>query len=452
MSQLAGYGRPFWLDLERPRFPQLETNLTTDIVIVGAGISGLKLAHALAQRGLSSVILEGAQVGEGASGRNQGTICVGANSTYAEAIAAFRPSCGTEARRFARDLWQLGVVNLELIKKQLAELEVRCDFQPEGFYQLVRRDSDGWEDQLSHYQDDVRLMIDDGLQAECLDRDTAVARGGNELYMGGLGYPQDCQFHSGKYVIGLAQGVCRSCHVRLFEQTRVLHMKPAGKGVDVITSRGTVSARHVFLLTNALVPQHIPALTDATRAERGQVLVTEPLAERPCRGSFGTTQAWWREIPEADGRFRLLFGGGRKRNEPDSLFRQFDGDGKPHPKLESEGFSPSEAHQQRLDVQFRALFPQLASARITHRWGGLQSFTADGLPLVGAFDPDRPIHGMAGFCGRGNTYSNVGAEFLAARVEGVKSIVEQQYGPLFDRLMAVNRPSARWPAWETPNA
>ncbi|MBP89747.1 MAG: hypothetical protein CMJ64_24085 [Planctomycetaceae bacterium] len=54
-------------------------------------------------------------------------------------------------------------------------------------------------------------------------------------------------------------------------------------------------------------------------AERRQVLVTEPLAGRPCRGSFGTNLAWWREIIEPDGRFRFLFGGGRERDEPDSL-------------------------------------------------------------------------------------------------------------------------------------
>lgn len=451
MSGLAGYGLPFWLDLDRPQFPPLETDLTADIAIVGAGIGGLKLAHALARRGISSVILEGAQVGEGASGRNQGTICIGANSTYAEAIEAFRPSCGGEARRYARDLWQLGVANLELMKAQLAELEVRCDFQAEGFYQLARQDAEGWEELVTKYADDVRLMTEDGLQAAWLDRKTAVARGGNDVYGGGMVYPQDCQFHSGKYAVGLAQGIARLRPVRLFEHTRVQELKPGRTSVAVVTPRGTVSARHVFLLTNALVPQQVPALADAMRAERGQVLVTEPLAQRPCRGSFGTTRAWWREILEPDGRFRLLFGGARKRNEPDSLFRQFDAAGRPHPKLESEGFRPSVAHQQRLDVEFRKLFPGLATARITHRWGGLQSFTADGLPLVGTFDPARQVHGMAGFCGRGNTYSNVGAEFLAARVAGATSIVEQQYGALFDRLMAVNRSSARWGAWETTN-
>lgn len=451
MNDLEKFGQPFWLDLKRPYFPKLGGDINADIVIIGAGISGLKLAHALAKRGISSVILEGAQAGEGASGRNQGSINVGPNTLYAETIEALRSTCGAHAQRYAHRLWQLGSLNLELMEAQMDELGINCDFQKEGFHMLARRDVEGWEMLLSGYKLDAQLMQKDGLKAEWMDESSAISRGGNSLYAGGLFYPKDSQFHSGKFAIGLAQGITRSRHIRLFENTRVLRIEQAGTSVNIVTTYGNVTAQHVFLLTNALVPQHIPALAPAMRAERGQVFVTEPLPQRPCRGSFGTAMAWWREIPEEDGRYRLLFGGGRVRDEPDSLFRQFDKQGNPHPKLESEGFSPSVMHQRRLDLEFKKLFPSLASARISHRWGGLQSFTADRLPLVGTFDPTRNIHGMAGFSGRGNSYSNIGAEFLADRVAGNKGMIEQQFGDLFEKLMAVNRISAKWSSWESSN-
>jgi glycine/D-amino acid oxidase-like deaminating enzyme len=89
--------------------------------------------------------------------------------------------------------------------------------------------------------------------------------------------------------------------------------------------------------------------------------------------------------------------------------------------------------------------------RITHRWGGLQCFTADHLPMIGVFDANRRIHGMAGFCGRGNTYTDVGAELLAARVAGVESPLEKTYGGLIDKLMEVGRASAKWGLWESSN-
>jgi len=100
-------------------------------------------------------------------------------------------------------------------------------------------------------------------------------------------------------------------------------------------------------------------------------------------------------------------------------------------------------------VQLATLFPDLAHARITHRWGGLQCFTAADLPLVGLLDPGRNIWGMAGFCGRGNCHSDVGAEFFAGWVVGVVSDVERRFGALFDSLMRVGRASADWGPWRT---
>jgi gamma-glutamylputrescine oxidase len=274
---------------------------------------------------------------------------------------------------------------------------------------------------------------------------------GHPLFVAGLNYRSDSQFHSGKYILGLAQGVSRVRDVKIFEGTRVLEIEPDSKSVRLETSGGRVRAERAFILTNALAPQFVRPLERAIRAERGQVFVTEPLRERPCHGSFGTTLAWWREIPEADGRYRLLFGGGRKRDEPDSLFRQFDDSGARHPKLEGEGFSPSPAHQQRLDEQFAKIFAQLNGVRVTHRWGGLQGFTGDSLPLVGPFDPSLRIHGMAGFCGRGNAHSDVGARYLAARVAGVETEFDKRYRELIDRLMQPNRPQANWSPWTGSN-
>lgn len=438
------FGLPFWLDMERPTFPRLDHSRTADIAIVGAGIAGLKLARCLSRHGLDIVILEAGQVGDGASGRNQGSLNHAPGIGYAECIAR-------HARPTARDLWRLGLLNHALMREQLLEYSINCDYAVEGFHSLARRDVSGHEQALQQYREDYRLLREDGFDVEWFDETTARERGGSPLYTGGINYRTDAQFHSGKYVIGLARGVSQHPRVRLFEQTRVERITSAGSSACLETPKGRVQARHVFLAVNALAPQFVPPLEPGLRAERGQVLVTEPLAQRPCRGSFGTAMAWWREISEPDGRWRLLFGGGRTRESPDSLFRQFDAKRRPHPKLEREGFSPSLEHQQRLDHEFRTLFPALAGVRITHRWGGLQSFTADSLPMVGEFDPERKIHGMAGFSGRGNCYADVGADYLAGKVAGVSSRTEREFGPLMTELLAVGRASAEWGQWKSAN-
>lgn len=440
---LQKMGLPFWLDMQRPELPVLDRNLSADAVVVGAGIAGLKIARALNRRGIETVVLESARVGDGASGRNQGSINHGPGLTYTEFLER-------HSRDTARQLWRLGQENHRLLCEQIDEYGIDCDYQIDGMTSLVRRDQPGWEQLAEDQRHEAGLLTEDGFDVSFLDEHSASDVGGSSLYAGGLRYNSDAQFHSGKFVIGLAEAVADLPGVAVYHRSGVESIRAAGDETSLLANGYEVRARGVFLSTNALVPQFVPDLARPLRAERGQVLVTEPLADRPCRGSYGTAMAWWREILEPDGRFRLLFGGGRTREEADSLFPQFVEPGRPNPRLATEGFRPSSAHQQRLDDQFTLLFPRLAGVQVTHRWGGLQSFTADELPQIGRFDPDRRIYGMAGFSGRGNCYSDVGAEYLAAMAFDGDHSLAPEMCRLIEDLMAPRRAAADWDTdWET---
>lgn len=441
-NSISNFGLPYWLDLRRPSYPSLETNITADAVVIGAGICGLKMARCLNRHGLRTIVLEGGRIGDGASSRNQGSINHGAALSYVECIDRY-------GRERARQLWRLGLENHHLLHEQIEEYAIACDYQVEGYTYLARLDQDDYAQTLQAYHADAGLLQDDGFDVATLDGHEAAELAGGPHYAGGYIYRTDAQFHSGKYLIGLAGAIAQQPHVSLYEGSRVRSIKREGETVRVETDTGAVSAVRVFLALNALTPQFVPQLESRLRAERGQVFVTEPLTERPCTGSFGTAMAWWREIEEPNGRFRLLFGGGREREEPDSLFPQFTNDRQPHPQLESEGFRPSVAHQQRLDTEFARLFPHLTQVSITHRWGGLQSFTADDLPQIGLFDEERQIYGVAGLCGRGNCYSDVGAEYVVGVALGIESEVERHYGSLIANLMAVQRNDAQWDPWRS---
>ena len=57
------------LDIIRPHLAQ---NLHADVCIIGAGFGGLSAALELAEQGKSVIVLEGARIGFGASGRSGG--------------------------------------------------------------------------------------------------------------------------------------------------------------------------------------------------------------------------------------------------------------------------------------------------------------------------------------------------------------------------------------------
>lgn len=62
------------------RFPDGVRELQADVVVVGAGVSGLSAAGACARLGMKTILLERSEnAAFGASGRNAGIVCMGAN-------------------------------------------------------------------------------------------------------------------------------------------------------------------------------------------------------------------------------------------------------------------------------------------------------------------------------------------------------------------------------------
>ncbi len=81
--------RSLWAATARPAIPAppLTGATEADAVVVGGGFTGLSAALHLAERGWKPVLLEAAEPGWGASGRNGGQIIAGLKANPAEIIA-----------------------------------------------------------------------------------------------------------------------------------------------------------------------------------------------------------------------------------------------------------------------------------------------------------------------------------------------------------------------------
>src|SRR5436189_212512 len=61
-------GTLFWPDHSKvPNFPVLEEDIRCDVAIIGAGLSGAIIAHALSGEGLSVVVIDKREVGHGST-------------------------------------------------------------------------------------------------------------------------------------------------------------------------------------------------------------------------------------------------------------------------------------------------------------------------------------------------------------------------------------------------
>ena len=91
-----------WADTAEPlpAFPKLAGEVKADVVIIGAGYTGLSAAHHIAKSGLSPVVLEANHPGWGASGRNGGVIT-------AKFRLSFRDIDAAHGRAMARRMYEI---------------------------------------------------------------------------------------------------------------------------------------------------------------------------------------------------------------------------------------------------------------------------------------------------------------------------------------------------------
>ena len=127
---MPSYGQPYWTRKTKPvarsaraTVKPLKGDHTTDVVVIGGGLTGCATAYALAQAGLKVVLLEAETVASGATSRAMGTILPTPDVSYAVATksAGTRPAkvFFTEVRRSAKDL-------VSVLKK----LRISCELTP----------------------------------------------------------------------------------------------------------------------------------------------------------------------------------------------------------------------------------------------------------------------------------------------------------------------------------
>lgn len=90
MDNTSGYQQPVWISTEpysnRPSFPKLDRNISSDVVIVGAGITGISAAYECVKRGISTTLIDAREVLSGETGRTSGHLSSALDDHYYELI------------------------------------------------------------------------------------------------------------------------------------------------------------------------------------------------------------------------------------------------------------------------------------------------------------------------------------------------------------------------------
>jgi hypothetical protein len=126
----------FWLD----RTPQTEKK-NFDVVIVGAGITGLSTAYWLEKEdpSLKIAVVEKSRVSFGASGRNAGFITCGS-------VEHFNRMISKHGLNQALEIWKFSETNLKLLEQEIIQDQGKnLQFEKKGAFSLAAQDNEFME-------------------------------------------------------------------------------------------------------------------------------------------------------------------------------------------------------------------------------------------------------------------------------------------------------------------
>ncbi|MCG9711624.1 FAD-binding oxidoreductase [Shewanella insulae] len=394
---------------QETHYPSLEGELDVDVVIIGAGFTGVATALELAERGVKVAVLEANKVGWGATGRNGGQV-TGSLSGDNAMVKQLRNRIGHEAEEF---VWNLRWRGHEIIKKRVAKYEIDCDLKFGHLHTAYK----------PAHMAEMQATYEEGLRRGMGDELTLLAKADipdyldTPLYHGGLLNRRNMHLHSVNLCIGEARAA-EANGALIFEGSQVLDIRD-DKRVTVTTDKGRITANCAVLAGNAyhrLARNKLKGmLFPASLGNCATVRLDSQLAK----------QLNPHDLAVYDSRFvldyyrmtadnRLMFGGGTNYSGRDSK----DVAAELRPALER-------------------TFPRLKGVEIEFDWTGMAGIVVNRIPQLGKVSEH--LFYCQGYSGHGVASSHIMGEIMSQAVQG-----QLEEFDLFAQMKQIRLPVGDW--------
>jgi len=368
-----------------PDCETLQGEKTADVVIVGAGLTGLRTAITLAEAGVDTAVLDAERIGFGSSGRSGG-----------QCNPIWRANPDDLRRKFgdaqAERLIKTTLSSADDLFDDIRRYNINCEAEQNGWIQAAHT-----RRQARDLQGLQAAWAEVGANIEVLSQSQTHAAVGSDTYDFALRHAK------GGFVqpMALTRGYAKTAQAagaRLYEHAPAQSVEQWGGKWRVTTPKGVITADTVVLTTNAYTDDLWPGLRQTMLPMYSISLATAPLTPEqqatvlPGRKTISDTRLaiYYARYDAAN---RLIFG---CVGSNDSA-RTLGGVG-------------------RLLKGLHTVFPQLKNIGIETTWAGRIGVTQDMMPKMHA--PAPGVLAGLGFSGRGIAMTSVMGRSLARKVLG----------------------------------
>ena len=383
---------PYWLMKNGllKEYPSVRENLSTDVAIIGAGISGALLAWQLTQAGFSLIVLDKRHVGMGSTAASTSLLQYEIDTP----LFRLKDLVGEEKAIRSYQLCKQSIHDLGNIARELPAdvgFALRSSFQFASSTAHVKRIE-------AEYK--ARRAV--GFEIELLNRKD-VKKLFHFHKPGGLLSKDAGQVDAYKFTHALLEQAQLKGN-KVFDHSTVTGIKHLKKGVELeVNKRHKIKARKLILACGYESHQYLPKKIADLHST--YAAISEPFAKQEFW--YANSLIWETASPylylKVTDDHRIMMGG------KDVPFYNPE---------KRDNLIPAKTRQ--LEKAFSALFPRL-EFKTDFQWAGTFASTKDGLPYIGTI-PQRPHTFLAlGFGGNGITFSQVAAKLITDELVGRKN-------------------------------
>ena len=359
-----------------------------DVVIAGAGITGVTTALMLQRKGLKCVIAEASNMGFGTTGGTTAHLNNFFDASYDKVINDF----GLEkARLLANGAHEV----LETIRQNVEEQGIDCDYSPRSAY-LFSLD----EEQEKNLDSLVEGSIEAGIEMHEVD-DNPFGIPCTKV----VEIPGQAQFHPLKYVKGLLTEFIHSGGM-IIENCRVIDAEKQEEKLKITTTRGELQGKHLVYATHIPPGKNIMHFRNAPYRSYAMALKLKS-GSYPKALGYDMLEAYhYYRTHEVDGEEYLIVGGeDHKTGDVEHT---------------EECFSKLKAYVSRyFDID-----------RVAYKWSSQYYEPADGLPYIGSLPGNPPnVYCATGYSGNGMIFGTLAAITLSDLITTGESPYKELFSP-----------------------
>jgi glycine/D-amino acid oxidase-like deaminating enzyme/nitrite reductase/ring-hydroxylating ferredoxin subunit len=381
-----------WMEVEvAPEARRLSEHLVTDVVVVGAGISGLSCAYELACLGLRVAVIDKGPIGGGMTARTTAHLTSVCDDSFYE-LSRVRGAENAE-RYFASH--SAAISRVEAIQKDEG---IVCVFRRVPGFLFASKSADvsrldrEWEAASKlgvrvQKRASIPLMMAPGACLEFADQAT---------------------FHPLQYLQGLARAIVRRGGT-LYTDTAAEEFLEEKAGVRITTRGGhAIEAGHAIVATNSPVNDLVAIHTKQAPYRTYAMAFQIPTDATP-DALYWDTEDPYHYVRRLHGQRHddLLIVGGEdhKTGEADDALQRFT----------------------RLETWARRLVPRLGAE--SHRWSGQVMEPVDGAAFIGRNPGNERIFVATGDSGEGMTHGVIASLMISRLISGQTTGWEELYDP-----------------------